>query len=63
MELISKSEVLSDCIVTYANMVCNSIPHKEEKYHVRLTVGEDRFFYDKNAASPAVSLLKKNVAQ
>ena len=39
-------------------MVCDYRPFKNEKYRVRLTVGDDRLQYPDDAASPAVSLLE-----
>ena len=48
----------SDRIVTYANMVCDYRPHKEETYRVRLTVGGDRLTYNDDVSSPAASLLE-----
>ena len=55
---IIKSNVPSDRIVTYANMVCDYIPHRQEKYRVRLTVGGDRLTYNDDVSSPTASLLE-----
>ena len=48
----------SDRIATYANMVCDYRPHKQEKHRVRLTVGGDRLTYNDDVSSPATSLLE-----
>ena len=58
VDFIPKSEVPSNRIVTYANMVCDYRPHKDEKHRVRLTVGGDVLPYDDDSASPAASLLE-----
>ena len=55
---IIKSNVPSDRIVTYANMVCDYIPHKEENYRVRLTVGGNLLPYSDDDSSPAAFLLE-----
>ena len=52
VDVISKSEVPIDHIVTDVNMVCDYRHHKDEKYRVCLTVGGDRLVYNDNAASP-----------
>ena len=48
----------SDRIATYANMVCDYRPHKQEKHRVRLTVGGDRLTYNEDVSSPEASLLE-----
>ena len=58
VDFILKSDVPIDRIVTYANMVCDYRPHKDEKHRVRLTVGGDRLVYNDDTASPAASLLE-----
>ena len=58
LDFILKSQVPSDRIVTYANMVCDYIPHRQEKYRVRLTVGGDRLTYTDDVSSPTSSLLE-----
>ena len=58
VDFIPKSDVPTNRIVTYANMICDYRPHKSEKFRVRLTVGGDRLVYDDDAASPAASLLE-----
>ena len=55
VDFIFKSKVPSDRVVTYANMVCDFRPHKEEKHRVRLTVGGDRLVCDDDVVSPAAS--------
>ena len=47
--------------VTYASMVCNYRPLKEEKYRVRITVGGDRLPYHDDAGSPAADLLETKI--
>ena len=61
VDFIPKSEVLSDRIVMYANMVCDYRPHKDEKHRIRLTVGGDVLPYDDDSASPAASLLESKL--
>ena len=58
LDFIPKSMVPHGKIVTYARMVCDIRPFKEEKFRVRLTVGGDRLYYPDDAASPAASLLE-----
>ena len=58
MDFILKLQVPLDRIVTYANMVCDYIPYKEEKHRVRLTVGGDHLTYNDDVSSPAASLLE-----
>ena len=55
---ISQSEVPMSKKVTYANMVCDYRPLKQEKYRVRLTVGGDKLDYNHDFTSPAASLIK-----
>ena len=54
---IHKSEIPKNKKVTYANMVCNFRPLKEEKYRVRLTIGGDKLHYAQETASPAANIL------
>ena len=61
LDFIPKSEVPSNRIVTYANMVCDYRPHKDETHRVRLTVGGDVLPYDDDSASPAASLLETKI--
>ena len=58
IDFIYKSDVPAHKKVTYANMVCDFRPLKSEPHRVSLTVGGDRLDYDKDAASPAASLLE-----
>ena len=58
LDFISHSEVPTDRIVTYANMVCGIRPLKTEKNRVQLTVGGDRLQYPDDTASPAATLLE-----
>ena len=47
--------------VTYANLICDLGPLKNETYRVRMTVGGDKLECDGNPRSPAVSLLNTKV--
>ena len=58
IDFIPKQQVPSNKKVTYANMVCDYRPLKQEKYRVRLTVGGDKLDYDQDATSPAASLIE-----
>ena len=58
LDFIHKNEVPKNKKVTYANMVCDFRPLKQEKYRVRLTVGGDRLDYEHDATSPAASLIE-----
>jgi len=44
--------------ITYANMVCDFKPLKDEKYRVRLTIGGDKLEYIYDTAAPAANLLE-----
>ena len=55
---IPKSKVPKNKKVTYANMVCDYRPLKDEHYRVRLTIGGDKLDYEKETASPATNLLE-----
>ena len=61
IDFIYKHEVPKNKIVTYARMVCDYRPLKDEKYRLRLTVGGDRLYYEDDAASPAASLLETKI--
>ena len=58
---IYKHQVPENKKVTYANMVCDYRPLKEEKYRVRLTVGGDKLVCEFDVASPAASILEAKV--
>ena len=58
IRFIPRSAVPQDRKVTYASMVCDYRPLKDEKYRVRITVGGDRLPYDNDAGSPAADLLE-----
>ena len=58
MEIISPQKVPSTKQVTYASMVCDYRPLKEEKYRCRLVVGGDKLPYTDDAAAPAANLLE-----
>ena len=55
---IHKSQVPPGKKVTYANMVCDYRPLKDEPYRVRLTVGGDKLDYFGETASPTANLLE-----
>ena len=58
---IPQSMVPSDKKVTYATMVCDYRPLKEEKYRIRITVGGDKLPYNDDAGSPAADLLETKI--
>ena len=58
IDFIHKSEVPLNKTITYANMVCDYKPFKNEKFRVCLTVGGDKLPYFDDATSPAASLLE-----
>ena len=45
ISFIHKHEVPSDRQVTYATYMCDHKPLKDEKFQVRITVGDDRLTY------------------
>ena len=51
MKLIHKYEVPTGRIVTYARLVSDYIPHKEEKHRTRITVGGDSINYPGNVTT------------
>ena len=55
---IHKYEVPLNKKITYANMVCDYRPSKDDPYRIRLTIGGDKLDYFGNSASPAASLLE-----
>ena len=57
-DFIAKHEVPPYKKVTYANLVCDYRPSKDDPYRTRLTVGGDRLDYFGDSASPAASLLE-----
>ena len=57
IRLSSKDAIPKTKKVTYANIVCDYTPLKQEKYRVRLTVGGDRLDYPQDASSTDASLL------
>ena len=61
IKFIPKTEVPVDKKVTYAMMVCDYRPLKEEKHRVRITVGRDRLPYEEDAASLAADLLETKI--
>ena len=58
---IKKSQIPKGKVITYANMVCDYRPLKEEKYHVRLTIGGDKLQYNDETASPTADLLETKI--
>ena len=58
INFIFKHEIPFGKKLTYANMVCDYRPLKEEKFRVRLTIGGDKLEYLEETSSPAANLLK-----
>ena len=58
---IYKNQVPRDKKVTYANMVCDYRPLKEEKHRVRLTIGGDKLDYHNETASPTANLIDTKI--
>ena len=58
---IYKNQVPKNKKVTYANMVCDYRPLKEEKYRVRLTIGGDKLDYTRETASPTANLVDTKI--
>ena len=61
MRYIHKNEVPTGKKITYANMVCNFRPLKNEKHRVRLTIGGDKLDYDRDTASPTANLIDTKI--
>ena len=61
MKWIHKHDVPKNKKVTYANMVCDFKPLKEEQYRVRLTIGGDKLDYEQETASPTANLLDTKI--
>ena len=61
ISFIFKSEIPRDKKITYANMVCDEKPLKQEKYRVRLTIGGDKLDYFFETASPTTSLTETKI--
>ena len=57
--ILLQSTPMPSQITPSSRMVCDYQPFKSEKYRVRLTIGEDRFQYPDDAASPAALLETK----
>lgn len=47
--------------VTYAKMVCDIRPKKNDVHRTRLTVGGDRLIYPGNPTAPAASLIETKI--
>ena len=60
-DFIAKHEIPPHKKVTYANLVCDFRPTKEDPYRTRLTVGGDRLDYFGDSSSPAASLLETKI--
>ena len=58
IRFIPRDLVPKNAKVTYANMVCDYRPLKDDPFRVRLTVGGDKLEYDNDAGSPAASLIE-----
>lgn len=61
IRFIHKGQVPKGRDVTYATFVCSFKPYKQEKYHVRITVGGDRLSYPNDTGSPVANLLETNL--
>ena len=61
INFIHKNAIPKNKKVTYANLVCDFRPHKEEKHRVRLTLGGDKLEYYGETASPAANLLETKI--
>ena len=61
LKFITKEHVPKHKKVTYARMVCDIRPKKDNVYRTRLTVGGDRLDFFSNASSPAASLLDTKI--
>ena len=58
---IKKEDVPANRKVSYANYVCNILPHKTGTNCVRMTSGGDRLDHPGNARSHAVCMLDTNI--
>ena len=58
IDFIPKSKVPINKKVTYANLVCDYRPLKDEPFRVRITVGGDKLDCYDDVGSPAASLLE-----
>ena len=58
IEFIKKHQIPINKIVTYANMVCDIRPLKEEINRIRMTIGGDKLPYEFDTASPATDLIE-----
>lgn len=54
---ISHNHLSPSTKVTYANLICDLRPLKDEKHRVRSTVAGDRLDYVADPSSPAASLI------
>ena len=61
MKMINPRQIPPDKKVTYASMVCDYRPLKEEKHRCRLVVGGDKLPYHDDAAAPAANLLESKI--
>jgi hypothetical protein len=58
---VRKHNIPTNRKVSYANMVCDIRPQKEETHRVRITAGGDRLEYPHDPSSPAVSMLNAKI--
>ena len=58
IHFILRSDIPSDKKITYANFVCDCLPHKSEPYRIRLTVGGDRLDCPDDTSYPAAYFLE-----
>ena len=61
IEFIFKHEVPQGLRVAYATYVLDYRPLKNEQYHVRITVGEDRLTYLDDVGCPVANLLEQKI--
>ena len=59
MDFIYKLEILADCFknYTYATIVCNEKPEKEDPNRLRIVVGGDRVHYPGDCGTPTADIL------
>ena len=61
MVMISPTDVPHHKKVTYASVVCDYQPLKQEPYRCRLVVGGDKLPYASDSAAPAANLLESKI--
>ena len=61
IEFVPKTSIPTHKKVTYANMINDYRPYKDDPYRTRLTIGGDKLDYYGNSSSPAASLLESKL--